>query len=120
MESEVVKKIILGISLLGILLAADTGGNTYDVTAVSQTLCKIIGTIKAIATVLGVAMFVVGGILYAIGNILTGGMKQTAHAWAQGLIIGGVVAIVLVIIAEPLVNLIAHDIGNLPGTPVNC
>jgi hypothetical protein len=111
MRSEVVKKIILGISLLGILFAQQQNQQQY--TAVSSVLCGVISFIKTIATVLAIAMFVVGGILYAIGNILTGSMKQSAHAWAQGLIIGGIVAIVLIIIAAPLVKLIATA-GGLP------
>jgi type II secretory pathway component PulL len=58
-------------------------------------------------------MFVIGGILYAIGNLLTGQMKQSAHGWAQGLIIGGIIAIILIILAEPIVNMIATA-GQLP------
>jgi len=111
MGSEVVKKIILGISLLGILLAQNTGPTTFTPEAVSSLLRGIINGIKTVAAILAVAMFVVGGILYAVGNMLTGGMKQSAHGWAQGLIIGAIVAIILIIIAEPLVKAIANAFG---------
>ena len=107
MGSEVVKKIILGISLLSILLAQTQGNQQIE--QVKSTLCGVVGAIKIISVVLAVTMFVVGGILYAVGNMLTGGMKQSAHGWAQGLIIGGVIALVLIIIAEPLVNTIATN-----------
>jgi len=117
MRSDVVKKIILGISLLGILLGILFAQQQYS--AISSVLCDIIRYIKAIATVLAIAMFVVGGILYAIGNILTGSMKQSAHGWAQGLIIGGIIAIVLIIIADPLVKLIASA-GNLDVSAIVC
>jgi len=115
MGSEVIKKIILGISLLGIVLAetnqAAPSSTTFTPEAVSTLLHNIIGAIKGVAAVLAIAMFVVGGILYAVGNMLTGGMKQSAHGWAQGLIIGAIVAIILIIIAEPLVHAIANAFG---------
>jgi acyl-CoA synthetase (AMP-forming)/AMP-acid ligase II len=116
MGTEVIKKILLGISLLGIVLAetnqaAPSSGTTFTPEAVSTLLRNIITAIKGVAAVLAIAMFVVGGILYAIGNMLTGGMKQSAHGWAQGLIIGAIVAIILIIIAEPLVYAIANAFG---------
>jgi len=109
MESNVVKKIILGLSLLSIAFAGTTMISTTDI---SSQLCEVVRAIRGIAVVLAVAMFVIGGILYAIGNLLSGQMKQSAHGWAQGLIIGGIVALVLVIIAEPLVNIFA-TLGNI-------
>jgi hypothetical protein len=115
MGSEVVKKIILGLSLLGILFAD-------DIATISSTLCSVVRFIRTAAVILAIVMFTVGGILYAIGNVLTGGMKQSAHGWAQGLIIGGVIALVLVIIAEPLVNTFAKIAGAYaPGmTELHC
>jgi len=108
MKGEIIKGVILLVNLLGITFVQAGTATTGDV---SSTLCNVVGTIKAIAAVLAVAMFVIGGILYAIGNILTGQVKQSAHGWAQGLIIGGVVAIILIGIAQPLVNLVASAAG---------
>jgi len=107
MNGEIIKRVIFLVSLLGITFVQAAGTSTD----VSSTLCGVVGIIKGIAAVLAVAMFVIGGILYAIGNILTGQMKQSAHGWAQGLIIGGVVAIILIGIAQPLVNLVASAAG---------
>jgi len=115
MGSEVVKKIIIGLSLLGIAFAQ--GVTSINTTIISEQLCAVVQGIKGIAVVLAVAMFVIGGILYAVGNLLTGAMKQSAHGWAQGLIIGGIVALVLVLIAQPLVNIFAQ-MGGL--NPVSC
>jgi hypothetical protein len=108
MKSEVIKSIILLISLLGIVFPQQTGTEK-----VSSALCYVVGLIKSVAVVLAIAMFVIGGILYAIGNLLTGQMKQSAHGWAQGLIIGGIVAIILIVIAQPIVNIVASA-GGLP------
>ncbi|MGC9132755.1 MAG: hypothetical protein ACP5HJ_03950 [Candidatus Micrarchaeia archaeon] len=99
--SREIWKIIIGIVALSMVFA-----QTPE--QVSSVLCNIVKGIKSVVTVIAVAMFVVGGVLYAIGNLLTGSMKQSAHGWAQGLIIGGLVGIVLVIIAQPIVNLIAQ------------
>jgi hypothetical protein len=109
MKSEVIKSIILLASLLSVTFAQSE--------KVSSVLCGIVMLIKSVSVVLAIAMFVIGGILYAVGNLLTGQMKQSAHGWAQGLIIGGIIALILIILAQPVVNLIAQA-GNL--TPVNC
>ena len=107
MKGEIIKGVILLVSLLGITFSQAAATDNQ----VSSALCGVVSTIKAIAAVLAIAMFVVGGILYAIGNILTGQIKQSAHGWAQGLIVGGIVAIILIGIAQPLVNIVANAAG---------
>ena len=116
MKSEVIKSIILLISLSGIVFpmepTSQAGGST-NTEAISSALCYVVDLIKSVAVVLAIAMFVIGGLLYAVGNLLTGQMKQSAHGWAQGLIIGAIIAVVLIAIAQPLVNIIAH-VADLP------
>ncbi|MGC9149667.1 MAG: hypothetical protein ACP5FX_00935 [Candidatus Micrarchaeia archaeon] len=110
--SREIWKIIIGIVALSMVFAQELSSSQ-----VSSVLCQIVTGIKSVVTVIAVAMFVVGGVLYAVGNLLTGGMKQSAHGWAQGLIIGGLVGIVLVILAEPIVSTIAK-LGGITG--VSC
>jgi hypothetical protein len=105
--SREIWKIIIGIVTLSIAFAQQQ----QTPSELSSALCTAVKTIKASVTIIAVAMFVVGGLLYAIGNLLTGSMKQSAHGWAQSLLIGGIVGIILVILAQPLVNLIAGAAG---------
>ncbi|MGC9132767.1 MAG: hypothetical protein ACP5HJ_04015 [Candidatus Micrarchaeia archaeon] len=108
--SREIWKIIIGIVTLSIAFAQQQ----QTPSELSSALCNAVGIIKASVTIIAVAMFVVGGLLYAIGNLLTGGMKQSAHGWAQSLIIGGIVGIILVLLAQPLVNLFT-GMQNLPS-----
>ncbi len=68
---------------------------------------------KSIIALFAMVMFLIGGVLYAIGHFLpaTGQLKGSIQGWALGMILGGIVGVILVIIAQPIVNMVA-TFGN--------
>lgn len=85
--------------------------------SVSQVLCGIVGFIRAIVGVLALALFILGGVLYAVGHFLpaAGQLRVNMQGWAMGLIFAGIVALVLFIIAQPLISTLT-GIGSAVGS----
>lgn len=86
------------------------------ISAVSAQLCGIVSFVKAIVGVLALALFILGGVLYAIGHFLpaAGQLRQNIQGWAMGMIFAGIVGLVLFMISEPLINTIT-GIGAAAG-----
>jgi len=101
------------------LIGANFAQATSGITAVSSAFCALVGTVRSIIALFAVIMFLIGGVLYAIAHFLptTGQLKGSMQAWAIGIILGGIVGVILVIIAQPIVNMVA-GFGNL--STVSC
>ena len=76
------------------------------VNALTSTLCNIITGVRSIVGIVALAMFLIGGILYAVAHFMpsAGQAKGATQAWAMGMIIGGIVGIVLVILAPIIIS----------------
>ncbi|MGC9129598.1 MAG: hypothetical protein ACP5GB_01815 [Candidatus Micrarchaeia archaeon] len=83
--------------------------SSNSITAVSSAFCALVNTVRSIIALFAVVMFLIGGVLYAIGHFLpnAGQLKGSVQGWAIGMILGGIVGVVLVIIAQPIVNMVA-------------
>ncbi len=103
----------------------------YSQTSPQQLLTsQLCGVVEGIRTVIGfiaLVMFLVGGVLYAGGHFMpaAGNIKSSMQGWAMGMIVGGVLGIVLVILAPYIVNTIINfssATGNTGGsiTSVTC
>jgi len=76
--------------------------------AVSAQLCGIVNFVKAIVGILAVVLFILGGVLYAVGHFLpaTGNVRAGIQGWAMGMLMAAIIALILFIIAQPLVTMI--------------
>jgi hypothetical protein len=103
---------VSSVGMLSTVYAAATGAN-----AIIVSLCGIINTISTIIAFFSLAMFIVGGTLYALAHFLpaTGNLRAGLQGWGMGMIIGGIIALVLYIVAPHIVTTVAN-IGGTPGT----
>ncbi|MEM3781475.1 MAG: hypothetical protein QXT43_00730 [Candidatus Micrarchaeaceae archaeon] len=85
-------------------------------TSVLSALCGIVGFVRTIIGVLAIVLFILGGVIYAVGHFLpaTGGLRQNMQGWAMGMLFAGIVAIIIFIIAQPLVTAIT-GLGAVAG-----
>ncbi len=90
-----------------------------QITALSSQLCALVSDIRMIVGVFTLALFLIGGVLYAAAHFMpaAGQIKSNMQGWAMGMIIGGVVGLILVIIAPYIVKAIAgFSAGNVTLT----
>jgi len=83
-------------------------------TAVSSSLCSIITTIQTVVGVIALALFILGGAMYAIAHMLpaAGNLRGNLQGWSLGMIVGGIVGLIIVLIAPGLINVIINAAGT--------
>jgi uncharacterized membrane protein len=87
-----------------------------DTTAITTALCSIVQAVRNIVGVLALCLFMLGGVMYAVSHFLPTNMefKKSLSAWSSAMIVGGIIGLVIVLIAQPLVQMIT-GIGTAVG-----
>jgi len=98
--------LVLAATLISNLAIAQSSSSLQ--TAVSEQLCGIVNFVRAIVGILAVVLFILGGVLYAVGHFLpaTGNVRAGMQGWAMGMLMAAIIALILFIIAQPLVTMI--------------
>ena len=98
--------LVLAATLISNLAIAQSSSSLQ--TAVSEQLCGIVNFVRAIVGILAVVLFILGGVLYAVGHFLpaTGNVRAGMQGWAMGMLMAAIIALILFIIAQPLVSMI--------------
>jgi len=83
------------------------------VSSLSVTICGIVHGIQTFVGLLAIGLFLVGGVLYAIAHFIPTSVefRKSMQGWSTAMIIGGIIGLLVVILAYPLVNLLA-SFGN--------
>jgi hypothetical protein len=87
------------------------------VSTISVTLCGLVNGVRAIVGALAIALFLLGGALYSIANMLPTSLEYRKNliGWAQAMIIGGLIGFIVVILAQPIVSLFGNIGSGLGG-----
>lgn len=94
---------------------------TNTTAAISSTLCGFITGVQTIIGVLALALFLIGGVLYAIAHFLPTSLdyRKNLIGWSTAMIVGGIIGLIVVIIAYPLVTTFTHLGTAINGTAVS-
>ena len=95
-------------------------GAQAAVTTLTATLCGFVIGIRNVIGALAIALFLMGGALYSIANMLPTSLEYRKNliGWAQAMIIGGLVGFIVVILAQPIVLLFSQIGVGLGGSSV--
>ena len=77
--------------------------------AISQ-LCL---SLKSMLPVTAMMMLVLGGVIYASGQILGAETRARANVWATACLTGALIAILIVVVAQPVLQMIYADNGTI-------
>jgi hypothetical protein len=91
---------------LALLLAMGVAAATVTsiATALAAQICTIKYLIYGLLPTVALVMFLLGGLAYAAGQAFGAETKARAQNWAMALLVGGVIGIVLVILAPALLS----------------
>ncbi|MGC8586934.1 MAG: hypothetical protein ACP5K9_01435 [Candidatus Micrarchaeia archaeon] len=96
--------------LVSLLLVSQISSLAFAQAAslLSSVFQSIVSIVQTVIGVFAIALFMVGGVLYAAAHFLpaAGQIKANMQGWAMGMIIGSIVGLILVLIAPYLVGLI--------------
>lgn len=79
----------------------------YACVPFTYPICSIYNTIHTAIFILGLALLILGAALYAAGNIAPGNLKGTIQGYGLGMITGGVVGVIIAVIAPYLLTVIS-------------
>lgn len=85
--------------MLGNIMAATNSGN------LSSSLDNIKTQILTIVPVVSLMMIVLAGLIYGIGQVMGAEIRGRSAVWAQALLIGAILGLLIAALADPLVNL---------------
>ena len=90
-------------------------GDATSVISVATSLATAICTVKwlvyGMLPTIALVMFMLAGLAYAAGQAFGAETKAKAQNWAMNLLVGGVVGIVLEILAPAILNIFVQNTG---------
>ena len=92
--------IVLGIILAISMVSATTGGLDSVKTAVAS-LCS---GLKSLLPVAAMLMIILAGVIYAAGQMMGAETRARANVWATAALTGALIAILIVVVAPPVLN----------------
>jgi hypothetical protein len=106
---------IMFAALLGyvctLMPAAQSGLNT-----VLAPICAVYNIVHTAVFVLGLTLLVLGAALYAGGNIAPGNLKGQIQGYGMGMITGGIVGVILAMIAPWILTVITSNSSIASGS----
>ena len=84
---------------------------TFAQSAVNSTICNTYFLYSSIDTaifILGLALMILGGAMYAGSHMMPGQSKGTMQGYGMGMVLGGVIGIVIAVVAPFLFSMISH------------
>lgn len=108
--------ILLMVGLFSSFLASVSFAQVPPIT-LTTTLCTVATEVFQVIFILGLMLMIIGAAMYAAAHILPGQQKGALTGYGMGMIIGGVVGVVLALMAGPIMNIILQASGsNVLGT----
>lgn len=108
--SSAARILFLVVSLSGVLMAS-----AYSQTASSAltgAICNVYNTIRNVIFLLGIALVVLGGAIYALGTIMPSSHKGGTQGYGMGMIIGGILGIAIALAAPYVLSVIISSTSN--------
>lgn len=118
--------ILLSVLMLAsLMLSFAAQATTPLTTALTAQLCGIVDNIRAVVGILALALFLIGGVLYAIAHFLPTSLdyRKSLVGWSTAMITGGIIGLIVVLLAPFIVQTI-NSLGGTGGgsslTSISC
>ena len=88
--------------------------------AIDSALCGLVSSIRAAIGMVVMALFLLGGLLYAASHFMPKELefKKSMLSWAIAMMTGGVTGLVIVLAAQPLLTFIVNLGSSMGGSGV--
>ncbi len=104
------KLILIVISLFSLATIAYSQATVSA--GISGALCNVYNTVRNVIFLLGLALAILGGAVYALGTMMPSSHKGGIQGYGIGMIIGGIVGIAIAVAAPYLLNLVVSSNAN--------
>jgi hypothetical protein len=91
------------------IMSAQAVTNTQVQGTIANVLCPIYEGLHTGVFIIGLALIVLGGVLYAVSHVGGGSLKSTLQGYGIGMIMGGIIGIIISVLAPFIVATIAGN-----------
>jgi len=88
---------------------------SYGQSNAVNAICVVYNTVVSVVFILGLALMVLGGAVYAGAHVLPGSTKGTAQGYGMGMLIGGVIGVAIAVVAPYILQVISGN-ANIAAT----
>jgi len=105
----------LGI-LIGIILVISMVSATSSLGTVSSAISSLCGGLKSLLPVAAMLMIILAGVIYAAGQMMGAETRARANVWATAALTGALIAILIVVVAPPVLDSIYGGTNSVSGS----
>ena len=112
---------MLAVFLASLVLSTTIVSAQSITAALSSELCGIVDNIRAIVGILALALFLIGGVMYAVGHFLPTSLdyRKSLLGWATAMITGGIIGLIVVLLAPFIVGIVTNLGQTAAGSSIN-
>jgi len=81
--------------------------------SVQDAFSQLCVSLKSLLPVAAMMMLILGGVIYAAGQMLGAETRARANVWATACLTGALIAILIVVVAQPVLQIIYADAGTI-------
>ena len=81
--------------------------------SVQEAVSQLCISLKSLIPVTAMMMLILGGVIYASGQMLGAETRARANVWATACLTGALIAILIVVVAQPVLQTIYGDAGTI-------
>jgi len=100
--------IAFAVLLLSVFAFADTG----PLSTVNSAMLQLCKSVKELLPIAAMLMIVIAGVIYAAGQMMGAETRARANVWATAALVGAIIAILIVVIAPPVLSIIYPSTGT--------
>jgi hypothetical protein len=105
------RKIFVGIFAIAVLAGILAASPVSMLGGLSSGLSQFCNSVKSLLPVAAMLMVVLAGVIYAGGQIMGAETRARANVWATACLTGALIAILIVVVAPPVLNAISPSGG---------
>ncbi len=72
-------------------------------------ICNLYTTVHTIIFILGLALIILGAVMYALSNVIPGSQKGAFQGYGVGMIMGGIIGVIIAVIAPFILGIITGN-----------
>ncbi len=103
--------VMLATSIVSVGQIIGTGSGQASST-ILNTICSVFNTIKSVIFILGLALMVLGGAVYAGANLMPSQSRGAFQGYGMAMVIGGIIGVAIAVAAPFILNTIVSASGG--------
>ncbi|MDE1868400.1 MAG: hypothetical protein KGH60_00305 [Candidatus Micrarchaeota archaeon] len=100
--------------------STSSSSSSGGVTQVNSSICTIYNDIHSAIFILGLALMILGGALYAGGHVVPGTTKGQIQGYGMGMLMGGVIGIIIALLSPYILGLLISTGGGSGSAQTSC